>query len=328
MRAVVVKTPGPADSLQLVELADPTPGPGELAVEVEYAGVGFVDTLFRSGTLDLPSPFTPGIEVTGHVREVGPGVAGFERGQPVAALLNDFGRGMRAGGYAEVAIAHAAMTTRLPDGTDLARIAAVLVNGVTAWIALHDLARLDVRDDVLVLGASGGLGGITGRLAAIHPAHRVIGVVGSTAKQLSDAATWTDVILGPDLETALRDLTDGRGVDVVIDPVGGGLRTRAYEQLAPFGRHVVLGNASGQDPAISGDSAWHGTRQLLGLSLGGVAHLIPQQVGAALSAVVDLVHRDVLREPVPAIVPLDRVAEVHQALEDRTAPAKTVLAVR
>lgn len=327
MRAVVVRSPGPVDSLEMVELPEPSPGPGELTVKVAFAGVGFVDTLFRSGAFGLPTPLTPGIEVSGHVREVGEGVVGFEPGQPVAALLNDFGRGMRAGGYAEVAVAHAAMTTRLPEGADLARMAAVPVNGVTGWLALRDLARLGVGEDVLVLGAGGGLGGITGRLAAIHPARRTIGVVGSPGKRLSDA-TWTDVVHGADLETAVREITGGRGVDVVIDPVGGALRTRAYDLLAPFGRLVMLGNASGQDTAIAGDSVWHGTRQVLGLSLGGVAHLVPERVGAALSALVGLVHRGTLREPAPAVLPLDRVAEVHRGLEERTAPAKTVLALR
>ncbi|WP_084216409.1 quinone oxidoreductase family protein [Pseudonocardia spinosispora] len=328
MRAVVVTTPGSTDSLELVELAIPAPGPGELTIDVEYAGVGFVDTLFRSGALALPTPFTPGIEVTGRVREVGPDVTGFEPRQLVAALLNDFGRGMRAGGYAEVATAHSTMAAVLPEGADLARIAGAAINGVTAWIALHDLARLGVHDDVLVLGASGGLGGITGRLAAIRPAHRVIGVIGRPTAHVSEAATWTDVVLAAELDTAVDELTGGRGVDVVIDPVGGDQRTIAFAKLAPFGRHIVLGNASGHDPALSGDAAWHGTRLLQGLSLGAVAHLVPQQVGAALSAVVDLIHRGVLVEPAPSVLPLERVAEVHQALEDRTAPAKTVLALR
>ncbi|GAA4072983.1 quinone oxidoreductase family protein [Actinomadura miaoliensis] len=321
MRALVVKEPGPPESLRLTETATPSPGPGELTIDVAYAGVGFVDTLFRSGAFDLPTPFTPGIEVTGHVREIGPGVTGFEPGQPVGALLNDFGRGMRAGGYAEVAVAHATMTTRLPGDADLARMAAVLINGVTAWLALHDLARLRVGDDVLVLGASGGLGGITGRLAAVHPAGRVIG----SSRRPSDAPTWTHLVT--DLDT-VPDLTGGRGVDIVIDPVGGDLRTRAYDLLAPFGRLVVVGNASGQDHPVSADSAWLNTRQILGFSLGGVAHLIPDRVGTALSAIVDLVHRGVLREPAPAVVPLDQATEVHQALETRTAPPKTVLAIR
>jgi NADPH2:quinone reductase len=310
----------------MVELPQPLPGRGELSVDVEFAGVGFVDTLFRAGAFELPMPLTPGIEVTGRVREMGPDVVGFQVGQPVAALLNDFGRGPRAGGYAEIAVAHASMAIPLPEDADLARIAAVQVNGVTAWIALHHLARLNVQDDVLVLGASGGLGSITSRLAAVHPARRVIGVVGSAAKRPS-AAACTDVIIGTDIEAALNEITSGRGVDVVIDPVGGELRTQAFGRLAAFGRHVVLGNASGQDQPISGDAAWLGTRQLIGFSLGGVAHLVPDQIHAAASAVVELVHRDVLREPAPSVLPLDQVVEVHRALERRSAPAKTVLAM-
>jgi NADPH2:quinone reductase len=326
MRAVAVVEPGPVESLKTVELPDPSPGAGELSIDVAYAGVGFVDTLFRSGAFGLPTPFTLGLEVTGRVRDVGDGVTGFEPGQPVAALLNDFGRDMRAGGYAEIAIAHATMSAPLPEDADLARIAGVLVNGVTAWMALHDLARLDVRDEVLVLGASGGLGSIAGRLAAIHPARSITAVVGSGTVP-PDPTTWTRVVPGTDLEQAVHELTDGRGVDVVIDPVGGELRTRSHELLAPFGRHVVLGTASGEDRPISADAAFVHTRQMLGLSLGGVAHLVPQRVGTALAAVVELVHRGVLREPVPAIVPLELAGDVHRALEDRAAPAKTVLAV-
>jgi NADPH:quinone reductase len=326
MRAVVVVEPGSVESLKAVELPDPSPAPGELSIEVAYAGVGFVDTLMRSGVFGLPTPFTPGLEVTGRVREVGYGVTGFAPGQPVAALLNDFGRGMRAGGYAEIAIAHATMCIRLPDHADLARTAGVLVNGVTAWMALHDLARLDVQDDVLVLGASGGLGSITGRLAAVHPARTVTAVVGSGTVP-PDPATWTRTVPAADLEEAVHELTDGRGFDIVIDPVGGELRTRAYELLAPFGRHVVLGTASGDGRPLSADAAFRGTRQVLGLGLGGVAHLVPERVAAALTAVVRLVHRAVLGEPLPTIVPLEQAGEVHRALENRTAPAKTVLAV-
>jgi NADPH2:quinone reductase len=159
--------------LLTVEMADPRPGPGEVTIEVKYAGVWHGRYLFRAGAVDLGVPFTPGIEVTGHALEAGPGVDGFEAGQPVAALLNDFGRDRHAGGYAEVAISHGTMTAVLPEGADLARAAAVLVNGVSAWIALHDVARLDVQDDVLVLGAGGAPGRTAGRFAAVHPARRV-----------------------------------------------------------------------------------------------------------------------------------------------------------
>jgi NADPH2:quinone reductase len=327
MRAAVVTAPGPAESLKVADVPDPRPAAGELSIDVEFAGVGFVDTLFRAGTFALPTPFVPGIEVAGRVREVGAGVIGFVVGQPVGALLNDFGRGPRAGGYAEIAIAHASMTVSLPADADLASAAGVLVNGVTGWMALHDLARLQVNDDVLVLGASGGLGNIVSRLAAARPARRVIGVVGSEARRASAAQECTDVIVGADLVTAVAELTDGRGVDVVVDPVGGELRVQAFEQLAPLGRLLVLGNASGQDPALSGDATWLGTRQLIGLSLGAVAHLVPDQVQLAASAVVGLTHRGLLREPPPSVAPLNDVVDVHRALENRSAPPKTVLAI-
>jgi NADPH:quinone reductase len=167
---------------------------------VEFAGVGFVDTLFRGGAFTLPVPFIPGIEVTGRVRAVGPGVAGFTPGQPVGALLNDFGRAARAGGYGEIAVAHVSMTVALPGTADLALMAGVLVNGVTAWMALHDLARLMASDDVLALGASGGLGGISCRLAAVHPARGVIGVVGSEARRAAGPAECTDVVIAADVD--------------------------------------------------------------------------------------------------------------------------------
>ncbi|WP_407560379.1 zinc-binding alcohol dehydrogenase family protein [Streptomyces sp. 184] len=328
MRAVVVEKPGPAGSLSVTETPAPSPGPGEVSVDVAYAGVGFVDTLFRAGAFELPLPFVPGIEATGYVREAGPGVTGFEPGAPVGVLLNDFGRGPRAGGYAEVAVAHASMAAVLPADADLARMCALLINGVTGWLALHDLARVTERDSVLVLGAGGGLGSITGRLAAAHGVRRVVGVFGSEARKPADGGAWTDLVLAAELEAAVAESAGADGVDVVVDPVGGDLRTRAFGLLAPFGRQVVVGNASGQDPALSGDAVWLNSRQLLGLNLGGLAHVIPERVRAALAAVVGLVHSGTVREPAPAVLPLDRAGEVHAALENRTAPAKTVLAVR
>lgn len=327
MRAVVVTGPGPADVLQVREVAEPRPGPEELTIDVEYAGVGFVDTLFRAGVFALSAPFVPGIEVAGRVREVGPGVEGFTVGAPVGALLNDFGRGPRAGGYAQVAVAHTSMAVPLPAGVDPAVVAGVLVNGVTAWLALHDLARLSSTDDVLVLGASGGLGGIVSRLAAVTPARRVIGVVGSPAKRASAAAECTDVVVAAEMAAAVDELTAGRGVDVVVDPVGGALRTQAFNVLAPFGRHLILGNASGDDQAMAGDTVWHTTRQVSGLSLGATAHLVPDRIQAALGAITTLLDRGVLREPTPTVVPMAGVIQTHRALEERIAPAKTVLDV-
>ena len=325
MRAAAIDEFGPPENLRIVERPIPEPAENEISIDVQYAGVGFVDTLLRSGAFPMSTPLVPGIEVTGRVRAIGPGVEDRAVGEIVAALLNDFGRTQRAGGYAEVAIAHHTMVAPVPEHVDLARVTTVITNGATAWIALREVARLHPQERVLVLGASGGLGATAARLAALLPAAQVIGVVG---RDPSHAPTeCTDVILADELESQLDKLTRDGTVDVVLDPVGGPLRAAAYRRLAPFGRHIVLGDASGEDTPFSGDDAWLQTRLIAGLSIGGIAHLRPELINEALSAVISLVSRGALHEPTPAIAPLDAAAAVHQALANRTAPTKTLLSL-
>ncbi|MDX3849150.1 quinone oxidoreductase family protein [Streptomyces sp. AK02-01A] len=340
MRAIVVNETGPAEVLRLADIPVPRPGPGEITIDVDYAGVGFVDTLLREGILPMPLPFVPGIEVTGRVRETGPGVEGWSLGRPVAALLNDFGRAARAGGYAEVAVAAADLAVPLPEDADLAAMAAALSNGVTAWMALHDLARICPGETVLVLGASGGLGGITAGLARVLGAGRVIGVLGSDSEAKRNAALeagCTEVItamelpespgglgLGQSLGQGLG-LRLGQGIDVAVDPVGGHLRSKALDDLAPFGRLVILGGASGVDEPLSGDLIWQDTKSVMGLNVDGIAHLAPARVADAAAAVVQLVHSGTLHQPPPHLRPLAQAAEVHSALKHRAIPGKTVL---
>jgi NADPH:quinone reductase len=321
MQIVVVSEVGGPEVLALVERLEPRPGAGEVSIDVAFAGVGFVDVLFRSGRLPLSTPFTPGIEVTGRVREVGQAVDGLVPGQRVAALLNDFGRTQRAGGYAQVAVAHHTMTIPLSEHSHLPTVTGALINGVTAWIALHDIARAAPSDTVVVLGAGGGLGSITARLAALIPCQRVVGIV---SRDLSRAPEQcTDAVLTEDLET-WAGAADNR-VDIAIDPVGGQARRLMFEHLAPFGRQIILGNASGEDFTVSTDATWHGTRTVSGLSLGAIAHLRPHSIQTALTSVVSLLDRGLLAEPPPDIQPFAKVRELHEALENRTAPPKSVL---
>jgi NADPH:quinone reductase len=322
VRAVQVDEFGGPERLEVVERPEPRPGAEEVSVDVGYAGVGFVDTLFRSGAVPLPLPLVPGIEVGGTVREVGPGVTDLAAGQRVVAVLNDFGRGPRASGYAEVALAHASMTTPVPDGVDLATATGAIVNGVTAWLALHEVARVAPRDTVVVLGAGGGLGSLAVRLAKLVGVHRVVGVVGHDVARVPDEADEAVLL------KALADWLDAdpaHAPDVVLDPVGGVARELLASRLAPFGRHVVLGNASGEDVAVSTDEVWMGSTVVAGLSVGGVAHLWPDRIGEASRAVLGLLAEGRLREPRPAVRPLEEAAAVHRALEERAAPAKTVL---
>ena len=145
--------------------AIPDPVPGRVRSRLtSYAGAGFADTLFRAGAFALP--LVPGIEVAGRVRAAGPGVEGFAPGHRVGALLNDFGRSPRAGGYAELAVAHASMAARIPAGLDSAIAASAVVNAVTVWVALRELARVGPRDRVAVFTPGG----------VAEPEHRAAGV--------------------------------------------------------------------------------------------------------------------------------------------------------
>jgi NADPH2:quinone reductase len=113
----------------------------------------------------------------------------------------------------------------------------------------------------------------------------------------------------------------------VVDPIGGQLRETAFDHLAPYGRHLVLGDANGDDRAIPGDATWLGTRTVSGLNLGATAHLRPERMTDALAAVVDLVRTGVLAGRGPQVAPLEDAALVHHAMQDRTAPPKTVLRI-
>jgi NADPH:quinone reductase len=312
--------------LQLVEVPEPTPGPGEVTIDVAYAGVGLVDTLFRRGAFSLPMPLTPGIEVSGRVRSAGEQVDHLAPGEPVAALLNDFVNLPGAGGYAEVARARAALTIRLDEDLDVARAASVLVNGTTAWMAIGEVARVQGGEDVLVLGATGGLGSLIGQCARKAGADRVIAAVGTSSKREAAAGFgYTDVLLADQLAEGLERITGGRGVDAAFDPVGGDPRRVAFEHLAPLGRLVILGNASGSDVDFAGDRLWLETKVVMGLNVGGITHLIPDRVADAARDVLALAVRGELDVAPAAVLPLAEAAEAHRMLEERRVTGKLVL---
>jgi NADPH2:quinone reductase len=327
MRAVSIARAGGPSVLEVVEVPDPVPGAGEVTIDVTHAGVGLVDTFFRSGRLPIPLPAIPGIEVSGHIRALGPGVEDKQIGQRVAALLNDFVNLPGCGGYAEITRARAALTVGLPDDCELADAASVLVNGTTARMALRDVPR--GRDDarILVLGATGGLGGLIGRTARRElPTARLIGMIGSASKRQTAREFGYDEVCTPDeLAEALRNFG---GIDAAFDTVGGQARRFAFESLAPLGQLVILGNASGSDESLSGDQIWLGTRTVSGLSVGSIAHIVPDRIAFAAGEVLAwAAAREIDARPALVML-LEEAAEAHGLLERREIAGKIVLEVR
>jgi len=247
MKAVRCTAWGPPDSLVIEDLPDLVAGPGEVVVDVKAAGVNFPDVLTVQGKYQVrpPLPFTPGNEFAGVVRAVGAGVDGFAPGQRVIGFT-------RTGAFAEQAVAVAGSFLPMPDDMDFDVAAAITLTYGTSYHAVADRGALQLGETMLVLGAAGGVG-----LAAIEIGKalgaRVIAAASSDEKLAVCKAHGADVLVNyerEDLREALRAATDGRGPDLIYDPVGGKYSEPALRSIAWRGRHLVVGFAAGEIPRL------------------------------------------------------------------------------
>jgi NADPH2:quinone reductase len=323
MQAVVVPEFGGPEVLTVTGLPEPEPGPGEVSVSVRFAGVNFTDVRNRIGDgLGVP-PFVPGVEVAGTVRRLGAGVTGLRPGQPVAALT-------RGRGYAEAVTAAADLTMPLP--ADLAgrpESGGMLVTTQLALMLLRRVARVLPDETVLLHGAAGGVGSVTGQLARHYGLRPLLGTVSAPAKaDFARRHGFAHVFGYADFDEGVREVTGGRGVDVVLDPVGGAVRARSFELLAPFGRLITYSNIS-REPEVAPDAGWLRARAAgyAGFSGGQLPHRAPELVRPALLEAVELVRTGVLDIAVTATYPLAQAAEAHRVFERRAAVGKLVLTV-
>ncbi|MEU0965009.1 zinc-binding dehydrogenase [Streptomyces sp. NPDC005917] len=323
MRAVEFQEYGDPEVLKVVQAETPEPGPGQVTIDAAYAGVNFADLKSRAEGYRVASlPFRPGLEVSGRIRAVGEGVEGLQPGQEVAAMVLH-------GAYAEVVVAEAVTVFPLPEGLDLRTAAALPVVLPTAHALLHEVGRLRAGENVLVHGAAGGVGTVTGQLARAAGAGTVYGVVSSPTK--SEHALkygYDEVFTADSFADGVRHATGGRGVDLILDPVGGDTLRRGLDTLAPFGRLVSFGNASGAEP-------WHvGQPELYaqGRSVAGFAILLlARSAPEALRELVERAFRTVtdgtVSLPVTAEFPLSEAAEAHRLMGGRTSTGKLLLRV-
>jgi NADPH2:quinone reductase len=242
MRAAVVTALAGPGAVVLREVPEPVPRRDQVLVDVEYAGVAFPDVLRTRGEYQLRPelPFSPGWDVSGVVRGDG---GGFKAGDRVAAMPV-------IGGFADSVAVDAQMVFPLPSSVSFAKGAALPLNYLTAHLALVRRGRLREGETVLVQGAAGGLGSAVCSLAGALGA-RVIAVVSTEEKaEVVHAAGAHDVVLAQGFKDQVRQLTDGRGVDIVVDPVGGDRFTDSLRSLATEGRLLVLGFAGGDIPTV------------------------------------------------------------------------------
>ena len=306
MKAIQVSSFGPPEVLRPTELPDATAGPGEVAIDVTHAAVGLIDVFIRQGLYrDRPGlpqpPYVPGLEVAGTVRALGEGVAGFEVGERVVTLSANSG----TGGYAAIFVSDAAYVASMKDvSLDPALAVAVVPNGATAYLALTQIARMHDGERVLVHGALGGLAAGFPGIARQLGASRVTGTVRASDLDAAQQARlpYDEIIDSAQLPVRLA----GERFDIVIDPVGGSVRTASIELLAPGGRLLLVGNASGDwNHQIDSNRIWRGNLVVLGFAAGsflpGHKDLARPAAPAAIrAAAVGLAQADVETLPSPA----------------------------
>jgi len=323
MRAVEFHEYGDPEVLRVVQAEAPHPGPGQVTIDVAYAGVNFADLKARAEGYRVASlPYVPGLEVSGRVRAVGPGVEGLRPGQDVAALVG-------GGAYAEVVAAEAATVFPLPEGLDLRTAATLPTVLPTAHALLHEVGRLRAGERVLVHGAAGGIGTVAGQLARAAGAGAVYGVVSSTAKAQHALEHGYDEVFTTDtFPDDVHRATGGRGVDLLLDPVGGDTLRRGLDTLAVFGRLVSFGNASGAEPWHAGqaDLAARG-RSVAGFSILALAQTAPEALRSLTERAFRAATDGTVTLPVTAEFPLSDAAGAHRLMGGRTSTGKLLLRV-
>ncbi len=324
MRAIRVTTLGGPESLELVDIDEPIADDGGVVVDVHAAGVAFPDALLTRGLYQYRPelPFTLGAELAGVVRSAPQG-AHVKPGDRVLGLT------MIGGAMAETAVLSADRVFPLPDDISFEAGAGLLFNDLTVFFALTARARLAKGETVLVHGAAGGIGTSTLRIAPALGASRVIAVVSTEEKKdVARAAGATDVVLADGFKDAVAELTGGKGVDIVMDPVGGDRFTDSLRSLAPAGRLLVVGFTGGEIPTVKVNRLLLNNIDVVGVGWGAWTLTHPDSLAQQWNGLAALLKSGKLAVPQPDVYPLDRAAEAVAALENRTARGKVVVRVR
>ncbi|MFB7634335.1 NADPH:quinone oxidoreductase family protein [Streptomyces sp. NPDC056149] len=313
----------PRAVMRLEEVPDPQPGPGQLLLRVRAAGINFPDALLCRGQYQVrpPLPFTPGVEICGEVLAAGEGAAG-EIGARVLAQP-----ALPGGGFAELAVVDAATVRPAPEALDDAEAAALHIGYQTGWFGLHRRARLQAGETLLVHAAAGGVGSAAVQLGKATGA-RVIGVVGGPEKARAARALGCDLVLDrrtDDLVAAVKDATDGRGADVVYDPVGGDAYAKSTKCIAFEGRIVVVGFAGGAIPTPGLNHALVKNYAILGLHWGLYNTKDPAAVDACHEELTKLAAQGAIKPLIGGRVPLAEAADAVQRVADGDSVGRLVV---
>jgi NADPH2:quinone reductase len=321
MRAVqVVQPTGPADVV-VNDVPEPTPQPGEVLVEVHSVGISFPDLLLSKGEYQLKpeTPFTLGVDFAGVVVS---GPEGFTPGQRVAGVAG-------YGNAADLVASPADTTFALPDSLSFDEGAALPMNYLTAHFALAERGNLREGETVLVHGAAGGVGTATIQVAKGYGA-RTIAVVSTEEKAaIARAAGADDTVLLDGFRDSVKELTGGRGVDVIVDVVGGDVFTDSLRSLATQGRLLVVGFAAGQGiPEVKVNRLLLNNVDVRGVGWGAFAMMRPGYMQQQWAELLPMMESGVIKPPVGTTYPLEEFGQALLDMEQRKTLGKSIVRVR
>jgi NADPH2:quinone reductase len=324
MRAIVCNETGALEDLALQESQGPQPGKGEILLDVKAAGINFPDLLTVQGKYQFkpPLPFTPGTEVAGIVAAVGEGVTSRKVGDKVIATL-------QIGAFAEQCVASEHSAYEMASSMSFEQGAGFSITYGTSYYALKQRAKIQPGETLLVLGAAGGVGIATIQIAKAMGV-TVIAAASSEEKLDFACEAGADMRINyatENLKERVKELTNGKGVDVVYDPVGGDYSEQAFRSIAWDGRFLVIGFASGPIPAMPLNLALLKGASLVGVFWGSWAARCPQESQQNFKELIDMVETGKFSPLVTEVYPLDDYQAAFASIAERRAKGKVILSM-
>jgi NADPH2:quinone reductase len=329
LKALIVHEHGPLDNLKLEEAADPVPGPGQVLIDVHAASVNFPDLLVIAGTYQIlpPLPFSPGKDMAGVVAAVGPGVTAVQPGDRVAAQ-NEYGA------YAQKCVVPQHNCYPMPESMSFDDAAAMGIAYPTAHFSLVERGRYQPGETVLINGAAGGVGIATIQVAKALGA-TVVASVSSAEKGMLAKANGADHVIRtdvPNLRDAFRDqiyaAVGKRGIDIIVDPVGGDVFDASLRVIAWSGRIIVVGFAEGRIPEVKAGHLLVKNISLIGLQYSAYRDRKPEQVQRVQGELFDWYVQGKIKPHVMGAWPLAQYREALATVRDRKVVGKVVIKMR
>lgn len=322
MKTIGFEQFGGPEVLAVKQVERPQPKEQEVIVEVKAIGVNYADTARREGKYVVPTnlPYIPGSEVAGVVAETGSAVTSVQKGDHVVALIE-------SGGYAEAVAIDERLLIPVPDGVSFEQAVALPLQGLSAYHILKTMGRLAPGESVLIHAAAGGVGAIAVQLAKLFGAGQIIATA-STEEKLEHARQMgaTDLVNYTEAgwEGKVRELTDGKGVDVALEMVGGEVFNKTLTCLARFGRLVIFGAASGEQAVFAPAQLMKRNQSVIGFFLPQIMRN-PALLQSSLQELLGYMKEDSLELTIGGTYPLAQAADVHRLLQGRKTIGKLVL---